>query len=375
MRVLRAHPDATAALFFLAAHLLERPLSPESQGSIAANVVCALLLTVPLIWLRSAPVPVALVLVGGAVLNQEIATNTDEMFTTILTLIYLGYALARHQDGRDRWVALGVLSLALTVSEGAFGSGDVGFVLFVLAGGAIGGTLVRNRAALTRQLAERTHELEALRERRARDAVLDERRRIARDLHDVVAHTVSVMVVQAGGARRQVDRDPRRALAALDQVQATGEETLVELQRLFGLLHPGERASGLADVPALVERVRAAGLDVRLDVSGTLGELSAAADLAAYRLVQEALTNTIKHAGPASARIEIRWDDRAVDVRVSDTGWGVDGPQGDGSRRGLVGMRERMEHFGGEVQAGPLETGGYEVRARLPLAREEVQVA
>ena len=133
-----------------AAHLLERPVNPESQGSIAANVLCALLLSVPLIWLRSAPIPVVLVLVAGAVLNQEIATNTDEMFTTILTLIYLGYALARHQDGRERWIALGVLSLALTISEAGFGSGDVGFVLFVLAGGAIGGTLVRNRAALTR---------------------------------------------------------------------------------------------------------------------------------------------------------------------------------------------------------------------------------
>ena len=375
MRALRAHPGATAALVFLVANLAERPVNPESEGSVAANVLCSLLLSVPLIWLRSAPVPVVLILIGAAVLNQEIATNSDEMFTTILTLIYLGYAMARHQDGRDRWIALGLLALALVISEGVFGTGDVGFVLFVLAGGAIGGTLVRNRAAMTRQLAERTHELEALRELRERDAVLEERRRIDRELHDVVAHTVSVMVVQAGGARRQVDRDPERALAALDQVQATGEETLVELQRLFGLLHPGERASGLADLPALVQRIRAAGLEVELDVAGTPGVLSADADLAAYRLVQEALTNTIKHAGPATARVEVRWEDDAVDVRISDTGWGAEGPRGDGSRRGLVGMRERMELFGGEVQAGPLEAGGYDVRARLPLAREEVHAA
>ena len=375
MTFLRARPGLAAALFFLAFNLAERPINPESEGSVAANVLGALLMSIPLIWLHAQPVASVLALVGGAVLNQEIATGSDQLFAAILTLIYLGYALTRHHEGRDRWVPLGILALALAIAEGFFGSGDVPFVLFVVAGGAVGGSLVRSRAALTRQLAERTHELEALRELRARDAMLDERRRIARELHDVVAHTVSVMVVQAGGARRQVDRDPQRALAALDQVQATGEETLVELQRLFGLLHPGERASGLADLPALVERIRAAGLDVELDVAGAPGALSADADLAAYRLVQEALTNTIKHAGPATARVEVRWDEGAVDVRVSDTGWGAEGPRGDGSRRGLVGMRERMELFGGEVQAGPLEAGGFEVRARLPLAREEVQVA
>jgi signal transduction histidine kinase len=369
------HPDAFLVLAFLAGHLLERLVNPESEGTAAANVLGALALTVPLLWLRRRPLVAVIGLVAGGVLNQEIATGTDALFVVLVTLIVVGFTITRHRDGAERWVPIGVGAVALGVSEAVFGSGDVAFVLLLLGGGAVGGALVRGRAELTRELAERTHELEALHELRERDAVLAERRRIARELHDVVAHTVSVMVVQAGGARRQVDRDPERALAALDQVRVTGEETLVELQRLFGLLHAGERAAGLADLPALVARTRAAGLEVELDVEGEPGALDAEADLAAYRLVQEALTNTIKHAGPASARVEVRWEAGAVDVRVSDTGWGSAGPRGDGSRRGLVGMRERMELFGGEVQAGPLGSGGYEVRARLPLAREEVHVA
>ena len=375
MSLRHRHPDAFLFLVFLAGHLLERLVNPESSGTVAANIVGSLAMTVPLLWLRRTPLVATVGLVAGGVLNQEIATGTDELFVVLVTLIVAGYTIARHRDGAERWVPIGIGAVALAVAEAVFGSGDVAFVLLLLGGGAVGGALVRGRADLTRELAERTHELEALRDLRERDAVLDERRRIARELHDVVAHTVSVMVVQAGGARQQVDRDPARALAALDQVQETGEETLVELQRLFGLLRADERPAGLADLPTLVARTRAAGLDVALDVHGEPGVLAADADLAVYRLVQEALTNTIKHAGPAAARVEVRWEAGAVEVRVSDTGWGDRGPRGDGSRRGLVGMRERMELFGGEVQAGPLKAGGYEVRARLPLVREEVHAA
>jgi signal transduction histidine kinase len=375
MSLRHRHPDAFLALVLFVAHLLERLVNPESEGTVATNVIGSLAMTVPLLWLRRRPLAAVVGLVAGGVLNQEIATGTDELFVVLVTLIVVGFSIARHREGAERWVPIGIGAVALAVAEAVFGSGDVAFVLLLLGGGTVGGALVRGRAELTRELAERTHELEALRDVRERDAVLDERRRIARELHDVVAHTVSVMVVQAGGARRQVDRDPDRALAALDQVRETGEETLVELQRLFGILHAEARPSGPADLPTLVERSRAAGLDVELEVEGTPGTLDADADLAAYRLVQEALTNTIKHAGPATARVELRWEAGAVDVRVTDTGWGEAGPRGDGSRRGLVGMRERMELFGGEVQAGPLGSGGYEVRARLPLAREEVHAA
>jgi signal transduction histidine kinase len=375
MRGLRRDRDLLTVVLFLLGGLVERLLAPESEGSVLANLAGALVMSVPLYWLRTHPVPVVVTMLGGSVVNQLIATDTTELFSAIVLLIVLGFRPARDHDGRGRWVPLGVLLLGAGMAEVTVGSGSPEFVWTVVGGGAVGGAVLRSRADLTRRLAERTHELQALRELRERDAALDERRRIARELHDVVAHTVSVMVVQAGGARRQVARDPGRAVAALDQVQATGEETLVELQRLFGLLH-GDAAAvpprGLDDVPAVVERTRAAGLPVDLVVEGDARPLDPEADLAAFRLIQEALTNTLKHAGPATARVTVRWSGEELELVVSDTGWGADGPRGDGSRRGLAGMRERIEPFGGDVQAGPRAAGGFEVRARLPLARQEV---
>jgi signal transduction histidine kinase len=377
MRLGPRNPDVALAAAFLAGHALDRLVNPGGQGSVAANVVGALAMSLPLLWLRRRPLLAIVGLAAGVAVNELLgATAANEMFAAIVTLIVVGYVVARHHEGRGRWLPLAAALALVAAGELAFGDGDIGFVWLLLGAGAFGGALVRNRVALTRELAERTHELEALREARERDAVLEERRRIARELHDVVAHTVSIMVVQAGGARRQLSRDPQRALAALDQVELTGEETLRELRRLFGLLHAEELSSGVADLPALVDRARGAGLPVELEVDGKPRPLAADADLAAYRLVQEALTNTLKHAGPgATARVVVRWEDDALALRVSDTGWGAAGPRGDGSREGLVGMRERMAAFDGQVEAGPGPDGGFEVRARLPLARREVHVA
>lgn len=363
-------------LVSLAAHLAERALNPEAGGSAAAEVVASLAMSLPLLVARTRPVWAAVGVAAGGALNQLLgATDVNETFVVIATLIYVGYCATRWSAGLEGWLALAVLGGGVMVVEALLGDGGLEFVVFVIGGGAVGGTLVRRHAELTRQLAERTHELDALRAQRARDAMLDERRRIARELHDVVAHTVSVMVVQAGGARAQAALDPARALAALDQVEATGTETLAELRRLFGLLHPGA-GRGLGDLDALVARTRAAGLDVTLSVTGSPAALAPDAALAAYRLVQEALTNTLKHAGPgAAATVDVIWSAAAVEVVVRDTGWGVAGPRGDGTRRGLVGMRERVEQVGGQVAAGPCPDGGFEVRATVPVARQEVQVA
>ena len=362
-------------LAFLAGHVVERLVNPERQGGLAANAVAAIAMSVPFAWRRTRPLLFVTGVVAGSVLSSLIATPVQELFAAIVTLIAIGFALTRHHDGRDRWVPLGLAAVAVAASELALGGGAVLFVLLVLAGGAVGGWVVRERALLTRELAERTHELEALREARERDAVLDERRRIARELHDVVAHTVSVMVVQSGGARRQLRRDPDRALAAIAQVDATGREALAELDRLFGLLARREDAPcGLADLPALAARTRAAGLPVELAVRGEPRPLHPDADLALFRVVQEALTNTLKHGGPGAAvALAVDWADDAVEVVARDSGWGAAGPRGEGSRRGLAGMRDRLAPHGGSVQAGPLAAGGFEVRARLPAgAREEV---
>jgi signal transduction histidine kinase len=175
--------------------------------------------------------------------------------------------------------------------------------------------------------------------------------------------------------------DPERSLEALDAIDATGRGALVELRRLLGLLRPGadEEAAlptpGLAGIEALVDRARGAGLPVELAVEGDVRPLPAGPDLAAYRVVQEALTNTLKHAGPATASVRVRWGDDEVELLVADTGHGGAGPRGEGARAGLAGMRERMALYGGALEAGPRPGGGFEVRARLPLRREEVHAA
>ena len=363
-------PDLVVVLLFLGGHLIERAVNPQQEGGIAANLLGAVLMSVPFYWRRRRPYLFVGTLIAAALVNDLVATPVNELFVALLTLIFVGYTLGRHHDGRDRWIAFAIWVVAIGGAEAVMGGGDTTFVCIVSFGGLVGGIILRNRARLTRELAERTHELEALRAERERDAVLEERRRIARELHDVVAHTVSVMVVQAGGARRQLRRDPDRALAAMDLIETTGEETLVELQRLFGLLAD----AGSRDLAALAERTRAAGLPVVLEVVGEPRGLDPEAEHALFRVVQEALTNTIKHGGAgATARVAVTWESGAVSVVVTDTGHGAAGPRGEGSRRGLVGMRERMAAFGGEVEAGPAAGGGFEVRARLPLAaREEV---
>lgn len=217
------------------------------------------------------------------------------------------------------------------------------------------------------------------RDDRVRKAVFDERRRLARELHDVVAHDVGVMVVQAGGARQVMDRAPDRAKVALQTVEATGREALTELRRLLTLLADDrdgqpdlEPHPTLADVEPMVQRLREAGLPVRLRVDGQPRALPEGTDAAAYRIVQEALTNAMKHAQGAPTEVALKFGAEALVVEVVDEGrpspssW--PGTSTAGSGRGLLGMRERAEALGGTLETGPREGHGFGVRARLPLA-------
>jgi signal transduction histidine kinase len=185
------------------------------------------------------------------------------------------------------------------------------------------------------------------------------------------------MVIQAGGARRILDRDPARAVAAAALIERAGREALVEMRHLLGLLHaeddPADYAPQptLAKLDALVERARAAGLPVSLEVHGSRPELSAGLDLAAYRVLQEALTNVIKHGGCAPTDVRVHYRADAVEVLVSDRGGGPVSARLTGSGHGLVGMRERVRMYGGELHAGRRRGGGFEVSARLPLEGEE----
>jgi signal transduction histidine kinase len=202
-------------------------------------------------------------------------------------------------------------------------------------------------------------------------AVADERARIARELHDVIAHSVSVMVVQAGAAEEVLGSRPDLALTALRAVQETGRQALVEMSRLVGLLRDDHEELGLAPQPGiaaldtLVAQVRTAGLPVELRIEGDPATVPLGIDLSAYRVVQEALTNALKHAGDARAKVRLRYLVDALEVEIVDDGGGSG--NGHAGGHGLVGMRERVAVFGGEFAAGPRAEGGFEVRARLPL--------
>jgi signal transduction histidine kinase len=219
---------------------------------------------------------------------------------------------------------------------------------------------------------ERAARAEREREQRARDAVAEERARIARELHDVVGHSVSVMTVQASGVRRLLRPDQQREREALLVVEQTGREALAEMRRMVGVLRRPEEAPALAPQPSLehidrlIEHARDAGLRVALRVEGDVVQLPVGVDLTAYRLVQEGLTNALKHADATSADVVVRYSDGHIEVVVSDDGRGAGG--GDGGGHGLVGMRERVSVYGGELDAGPRPEGGYRLRARLPLA-------
>jgi signal transduction histidine kinase len=210
------------------------------------------------------------------------------------------------------------------------------------------------------------------REFATREAVAAERAAIARELHDVVAHHMSVMVVQAGAARAVSASDPAATAEALRQIEASGRTGLAEMRRLLEVLKAEEDGNrrapqpGLARLRELLDAMRASGLPVEAVVEGTPRPLPPGVDLSAYRIVQEALTNALRHAGGASARVIVRYEPDAVELEIGDDGHGPpEDPEASGGH-GLIGMRERVQLFGGELEAGPRPGGGFLVRARLP---------
>ena len=206
----------------------------------------------------------------------------------------------------------------------------------------------------------------------ARQAVAEERTRIARELHDVVAHSMSVVVVQASAAQRVMASDPDRAREALASIEVTGRDSLGEMRRILGALRGDDDAPlapqpGLEQFAQLVRHCEEAGLPVEVELAGSPRELPAGIELATYRIVQEALTNAVKHAGPAHAVVRLDYGDDRLDIEVTDDGRGAAADTITSGGQGLVGMRERVELFGGTFAAGPRTGGGYRVKARLPV--------
>jgi signal transduction histidine kinase len=350
-------------------------------GVAAAGLVLAQ--TLPLTWRRRHPLAVSLV-TGLATAAYGLAPYPDlAMPVPVGGLVGL-YSVAAWGSRRAALVAGGVaaavVAVVMSLPRTDADLVDAAFASLGLAGAWVLGDRARVQRALAAQLQERAARLEREREGEARRAVAEERARIARELHDVVAHHVSMMVVQAEAGPVVAERDPVRAAGAFEAIAATGRQALVEMRRLLGVLRDdgGPAPSlapqpGLDQVPSLVEQVGRAGLEVELVVEGTRAALPAGVELSAYRIVQEALTNAVRHAGPGRARVLVRYGEEALELQVLDEGGPAAGdgaPAGAGpgavGGRGLLGMRERVNLVGGELRAGPAPGGGFSVDVRLP---------
>jgi signal transduction histidine kinase len=300
-------------------------------------------------------------------------------FTTF-TLMLLSYSAGTYVTGRRSRASLALIVAAIFVATVVETPEDIVFptVIFGIAP-YVGGRILRNHTLLTQELAEKAEMAAHLGDAAERDAVNAERVRVARELHDVLAHELSVMVIQAQGARRLVERNPEAAAEAADLIGSTGRDALTELRRRFGPVRHGEGEDldgqpGLGRLDALISRARAAGLPVTLRTEGDPVELSPGLDIAAYRIIQEALTNSYKHGGGAEATVTVTHWPHLVMLEVVDDGRGtidVDAQSFSGGH-GLVGMRERVEVYGGTVEAGPRQGGGFRVVARLPVQRGKV---
>jgi signal transduction histidine kinase len=337
------------------------PETSEPEPIPGGLIVLLLLATLPVAVRRIAPVPVLAVTLAAA-LASSLAYDNFPFPGPLIAL----YTVARHVRRPSSLRAAGgtAVSLPLLIlGDPSLGFWEVFGIYAVFAAAWLLGDNLRTRR-------ERAARLEAERKANVRRAAAEEQARIAREVHDIVGHSVSVMTIQAAAAGDAFDQRPAQVREALRAIESTGRETLAELRRLLAGARTDETGSfapapGLDGLDALVERVRAAGLDVELSAQERPGSLPPSVDLSAYRIVQEALTNTLKHANASRARVDVRQGNGSLEIEVADDGQGATaGPPG----HGIIGMRERAALFGGELSAGPAPGGGFVVRARLPVA-------
>jgi len=368
--------DALLAVALTTALQLQLLLG-DHPGGAAVNAVGGLLLTLPLAARRRAPVAVAGIFTAAAALNAILGGGLFEGQPPPAASLIAGalafYSLGAHAEDRPALAGalVGVAGLWTTVIAT---EPDVQSFLFSA------GLIVATPWLVGRSVRARSQRMALLeREQRQREevAVADERARIARELHDVVAHSVGVMVVHAQGAGRLLDRDPERARQALETIERTGQTALEEMRRALGVLRrpdadaPLAPQPGMDDLGALVEQARQSGLTVELVTEGTPAPLPADVDRSAYRIVQEALTNTLKHAGPVRTRVTVRYAGHELELEIADDGAPGrvrNGAPTTSGGHGLVGMRERVGLYGGDLHADHRPEGGFVVRASLPIA-------
>ena len=346
------------------------PVTPRGGAA-----VLALLATLPLLARRRFPLGApAASLAGYAGIALVVPGAPAEQLQLFLGSLVTFWVIGSENDRRRAVVGLGLglstSSLVVATDHAHHGFGDYTFAAAITLAAWIGGLTLGARARAVARAEGRAERLAVEKELAAREAVQQERLRLARELHDVIAHTVSVIVVQAGAAEQVLDGENREAREALAAIRRSGRSALAELRRLLGLLRdaePGELVpqAGLGALSELLAGTRAAGLAVEMKQRGEPRVLPPGLDQAAYRIVQEALTNSIKHAGPTNAAVSIDWEPNAVVLHICDDGCGSHDGQGAG--HGLIGMRERAHLYGGQLEAGPRPEGGFRVTARLPL--------
>ena len=364
---------------------------PAAAASFGARHVLVLLLplvaamVIPVVFRRKYPVQAFTVAaVAGAI---QVLTYSRPLGSDLAILILL-YTLAGYRPRRVSVPGLGVCLAGSVAAVAVWAPSSVSalnralMAVVIFSGTALVawvlGDSMRHRRSYLTSLEDRAARLERERDAQAQIAAAAERARIARELHDVIAHNVSVMVVQADGASYALRSEPERTAQALNAISHTGRQALAEMRRLLGILRSGDEQAGLAPVPGLDQlrellgQAREAGMSVSLTLEGPVRPLPGGAELAAYRVVQESLTNTRKHGGlAAAAAVTLRYEPGGLLLQVTDDGLGTSGPgtgaAAEGPGHGLTGMRERIEMYGGTVQAGPLPGGGYEVTAWLPV--------
>ncbi|HEY7485918.1 MAG TPA: sensor histidine kinase [Streptosporangiaceae bacterium] len=394
---LRAHPFARDGLIVLALLALGLPqmflqqldseLARHYHEPDALNAVIVVVMVAPLVVRRRFPLTVLAIMIAGEALLAYY--HYAPASADIIAFLIAVYSVAAHRPLARSAIggAAAVVALTAIILSYPLEFNVIEYVtnIALLIGVWWLGRGLRLRRAYLAELEHRAQRLERAREGDARTARVEERARIARELHDVVAHHVSVMTVQAGAARRILDRDPESAREAMSTIEGLGRTALSEMRRIVGVLRTERDAQyparekreklspqpGMHDIGGLIDRVRETGLMVQLWIEGEPRTLSPGVDLAVYRLVQEALTNTLKHAGPqARAWVRIHYAAQGVNVEIEDDGRGAAAglpANGENPGHGLVGMRERVALYGGELRIGPRTGGGFEVRARFPL--------
>jgi signal transduction histidine kinase len=341
-------------------------------GPVWARVAFALAGTIPLVWRARRPLTVFALVTLAATGSVLLAGAHQGPFELFVAIVAAAYSVGAHTEGRRARLGLALLVVPgtaiapLEIHRGQ-AAGNVLPTIVWLIGFWLIGRVVRSWRQRAVTLERLNRQLDEQRDLQAEAAVVVERGRIARELHDVIGHNVSMMVVQAGAAARVLEGEQPHVRIALTAIEQTGRQTVDEMRRLIGVVRSDDGLAlapqpALRDLEQLVANVREAGLPVDLRIEGEPVEVPPGLDLSAYRIVQEALTNTLKHAGPASATVTVRYASGAVEVEVYDDGSSAE----DGVGNGLIGMRERVALWSGELEVGRRQDGGFAVRARLP---------